>query len=186
MKKDILIVDAYNMIGNWPDLNHLKLTDRLPEARDELLNMLANYRKLRDAEIYVVFDAMYVPGISKSYKQYDLNVTWTNRDETADSYIEKLAKQLQTRFTQVTVATSDQAEQWTIFSEGALRIPAGELLRDIDRAKNEVNQTAREFADKGLVRKSPWNDQQMYKLEKLRDQLMDQPDHAPHPKKRRR
>ncbi|HIW71095.1 MAG TPA: NYN domain-containing protein [Candidatus Levilactobacillus faecigallinarum] len=175
MKKDILIVDAYNMIGNWPELNRLKLNDRMPEARDQLLNMLANYHKLRDAEIHVVFDAMYVPGISRSYQQYDLQVTWTNRDETADSYIEKLAKELQTRFTQVTVATSDQAEQWTIFSEGALRIPAGELLRDIDRAKNEVNQTAREYADKGLVRKSPWNDQQLYKLEKLRDQLTGNP-----------
>lgn len=186
MKKDILIVDAYNMIGNWPKLNRLKLNDRLPEARDELLNLLANYHKLRDAQIYVVFDAMYVPGISKSYQQYDLEVTWTNRDETADSYIEKLAKKLQTRFTQVTVATSDQAEQWTIFSEGALRIPAGELLRDIERAQNEVKQTAREFADKGLVRKSPWNDQQLYKLEKLRDQLMDRPNTKALRTKRRR
>ncbi|MGP4116863.1 NYN domain-containing protein [Levilactobacillus zymae] len=172
MKQDILIVDAYNMIGNWPELGRLKQQERLPEARDQLLNMLANYHKLRESIIYVVFDAMYVPGISKSYQQYDLNITWTNWDETADSYIEKLAKKLQTRFTQVTVATSDQAEQWTIFSEGALRIPAGELLRDIERAQNEVKQTAREFADKGLVRKSPWNDQQLYKLEKLRDQLM--------------
>ncbi|KIO95006.1 Hypothetical protein DUF901 [Levilactobacillus brevis] len=175
MKEDILIVDAYNMIGNWPKLNRLKLTDRLPEARDELLNMLANYKKLRDASITVVFDAMYVPGISKSYRQFDLEVVWTNRDETADSYIERLAKERQTRFTQVTVATSDQAEQWTIFSEGALRIPAGELLRDIERAQNEVKQTAREFADRGLVRKSPWNDQQLYKLEKLRDQMMARP-----------
>lgn len=75
----------------------------------------------------------------------------------------------------MTVATSDQAEQWTIFSEGALRIPAGELLRDIERAQNEVKQTAREFADRGLVRKSPWNDQQLYKLEKLRDQMMARP-----------
>ncbi|MFC6275386.1 NYN domain-containing protein [Levilactobacillus tangyuanensis] len=179
MKKDILIVDAYNMIGNWPELNRLKLTDRLPEARDQLLNMLANYHKLRDAAITVVFDAMYVPGISKSYRQFDLDVVWTNRDETADSYIERLAKERQTRFTQVTVATSDQAEQWTIFSEGALRIPAGELLRDIERAQNEVKQTAREYADRGIVRKSPWNDQQLYKLEKLRDQMMSRPKQRP-------
>jgi len=182
MKEDILIVDAYNMIGNWPKLNRLKLNDRLPEARDLLLTMLANYKKLRDASITVVFDAMYVPGISKSYKQFDLEVVWTNRDETADSYIERIAKERQTRFTQVTVATSDQAEQWTIFSEGALRIPAGELLRDIERAQNEVKQTAREFADKGLVRKSPWNDQQLFKLEKLRDQMMAQPNRQKKPK----
>ncbi|KLD58091.1 hypothetical protein WP50_28840 [Lactiplantibacillus plantarum] len=32
MKQQLLIVDAYNMIGNWPELNHLKQTDRLSGA----------------------------------------------------------------------------------------------------------------------------------------------------------
>ncbi len=135
MKNDILIVDAYNMIGNWPDLNHLKLTNRLEEARDRLLDMLSEYRKYQQIQIIVVFDAMFVPGISKRYTKYGLDVVWTGQDQTADAYIEALAKEKQTRFTHVTVATSDQAEQWMIFSEGALRIPAGELLRDIQRTK---------------------------------------------------
>lgn len=47
MKQQLLIVDAYNMIGNWPELNHLKQTDRLPQARDELISMLTEYKKLR-------------------------------------------------------------------------------------------------------------------------------------------
>ena len=43
MKKNILIVDAYNMIGNWPQLDKLKKSDRLEDARDLLLKILSNY-----------------------------------------------------------------------------------------------------------------------------------------------
>ncbi len=65
MKKRILIVDAYNMIGHWPELEKLKKADRLEEARDKLLYILSDYYKQSNAEIIVVFDAMYVPGLSK-------------------------------------------------------------------------------------------------------------------------
>ena len=68
MKKNILIVDAYNMIGNWPQLDKLKKSDRLEDARDLLLKILSNYRKQANTEIIVVFDAMYVPGMT--YKWY--------------------------------------------------------------------------------------------------------------------
>ncbi len=62
---------------------------------------------------------MYVPGMSKKYDHYGLEVVWTGQDQTADEYIEALTKQKQNRFTQVTVATSDQAEQWTVFFSGS-------------------------------------------------------------------
>lgn len=175
MKQDILIVDAYNMIGNWPDLNRLKLTGRMEEARDQLLTMLSEYRKYLKTTIIVVFDAMFVPGMSKKYDHYGLEVIWTGQDQTADSYIESLAKEKQTRFTQVTVATSDQAEQWMVFSAGALRIPAGELLSDIKRTRREVHTQAVKIADQGKVRRSPWSQGQLMKLEKLRDNLGDDP-----------
>lgn len=174
MKKDILIVDAYNMIGNWPDLNRLKLANRLEEARDQLLGILSEYRKYLNIEIIVVFDAMFVPGMSKKYGQYGLEVVWTGQDQTADEYIEALTKEKQTRFTQVTVATSDQAEQWTVFSAGALRIPATELLTDVNRTKKEVRSQAVKYADLGKVRRSPWNDGQLSELEKLRENLEDE------------
>ena len=47
-------------------------------------------------------------------------MVFTKEDETADSYIERLAGE-NDRLTQVTVATSDLAEQWVVFSQGALR-----------------------------------------------------------------
>lgn len=42
-------------------------------------------------------------------------MVFTKEDETADSYIERLAGEKNDRLTQVTVATSDLAEQWVVF-----------------------------------------------------------------------
>ncbi|ETY75214.1 NYN domain-containing protein [Lactiplantibacillus fabifermentans] len=171
MKQQLLIVDAYNMIGNWPELNRLKQANRLPDARDELLNVLTEYKKITGLNISVIFDAMYVPGNSKSYRQADLEIVWTSKDQTADSYIEKYAAEKQSRVLQVTVATSDQAEQWVIFSEGALRIPALELRKRVHQALKEVRHTALRSQDRGSVRKSPWDDRQLSALEQYRRQL---------------
>lgn len=173
MKENLLIVDAYNMIGNWPHLNKLKQAGRLADARDELLAELSEYKKYRDVNMIVVFDAMYVPGNSKSFRKFDMGIVWTSKDQTADSYIEALSRKKQDRFTQVIVATSDQAEQWTIFSAGALRIPARELLGDVKRAKQEVALEARKMTDKShAIRQTPWDPKQLLALEKLRDHLM--------------
>ena len=172
MKKNILIVDAYNMIGNWPQLDKLKKSDRLEDARDLLSKILSNYRKQANTEIIVVFDAMYVPGMTKQYEQYDLQVVWTAEDQTADTYIESLAGRLQTPLTQVRVATSDQAEQWTIFSQGALRLPAWELYQEIKRSKKEVRQQAKIYQNQKAARRLTWNDDQLEKLAEYRDKLM--------------
>ena len=73
--------------------------------------------------------------------------------------------------TQVTVATSDQAEQWTIFSQGALRKPAWELAQDIRRAQKEVKKAAQRYQDQRAVRRNPWDPEQLETLRKLRDHL---------------
>ena len=119
MKKQILIADGYNIIGKWPELNKLKQNDHLADARDRLLQILSEYRKFREIEVILVFDAMYVPGIKQSYVQYNLEVVFTDEDETADSYIEGLAGKLMSPITQVTVLSRDQSEQRKNYSRGA-------------------------------------------------------------------
>lgn len=173
MKKRYLLVDAYNMIGHWPELEKLKKADELGNARDLLLEILANYQKHSGFEIIVVFDAMFVPGLTQSYEQYDLKVVWTAENETADHYIEKLAKTLQTSLTYVVVATNDQAEQWAIFTQGATRLPAWELYQNIKRMNKEISQQAQTYQDQASVRRSPWNSDQLDKLASLRDYLSD-------------
>ncbi|KJY62571.1 uncharacterized protein JG30_03600 [Bombilactobacillus mellifer] len=175
MKKQILIVDGYNVIGTWPQLKKLKSQDHLEDARDQLLAILANYRKFFEGQIIVVFDAMYVPGIKEHFNKWDLDVIFTPEDMTADTYIQNLSEKLNTITNQVTVVTSDQAVQWTIFSRGAIRIPSYELYRRIQEMKRELNLESKEHHDRSIQRTTPWRDDQLEELARLRDELSKKP-----------
>lgn len=171
MKKQLLLVDGYNMIGAWPELSTLKKQDHLEEAREALLNRLSNYAKYQGLEVIVVFDAQLVPGIQKSYQKYQLSVVFTKEDETADSYIERMAGELNDRLTQVTVATSDLAEQWTVFSQGALRTSARELYKDVKKTEETILGNIKDTHFIDFRRNSPWNSQQLSDLSQKRDEL---------------
>ena len=77
MKKDLLFVDGYNMIGAWPHLVKLQRRNELSRARDLLLNDLSEYAKYENIEVRVIFDAMFVPGIEKKY-HYDGLMTFSS------------------------------------------------------------------------------------------------------------
>lgn len=171
MKKELLIVDGYNMIGAWPDLVALKNRDEMEDARDLLLNELSKYSKYEEIEVRVVFDAQFVPGIQKSYKKYHLDVIFTKEDETADSYIERVTGEENSLIVQTTVATSDLAEQWIVFQRGALRKSAIELYKDVERSKKAVDIEAKALHGKQYRRNSPWTHRQIEELEKLREKL---------------
>lgn len=171
MKKNILIVDGYNVIGSWPQLKKLKQQDLLADARDQLLATLADYRKFFEGQIIVVFDAMYVPGLKEQFTKWDLDVIFTPEDVTADTYIQNLSNELNILTNQVTVVTSDQAVQWTIFSRGAIRIPSYELYKRIKEMRQQLHQESRERFDRNIQRNSPWREDQLKELEHLRDQL---------------
>lgn len=166
MKNPLLIVDGYNMIGAWPELVLLKNQDRLEDAREALLNRLSNYSKYEGLKIIVVFDAQLVPGVTQSYTKYQLDVIFTEEGETADSYIERVAGELNNRLTQVTVATSDLAEQWVIFSQGALRTSARELYKSIEKTEKEIHQHQTHLSFKDFRRNSPWTAEQLAELNK--------------------
>lgn len=172
MKKQLLIVDGYNMIGSWPELVLLKKQEKMADAREALLHRLSNYTKYEGIEVIVVFDAQLVPGIQQNYKKYQLEVVFTKEDETADSYIERIAGQLNDRLTQVTVATSDLAEQWMIFSQGALRTSAYELYKTIQKTEKNIAQDNINMQFDNFRRNSPWSKEQLEKLSQKLDDLM--------------
>lgn len=131
----ILVVDGYNIIGAWDELQKLKEKD-IGQARDRLIELMAEYQSYSGFRVIVVFDAYYVKGIESKLKSYKVEVIYTKENETADECIEKLVKKLKNVQTQVYVATSDYAEQRTIFGRGALRKSARELyieFKDIER-----------------------------------------------------
>ena len=136
---DILLVDGYNMIGAWKELRALK-ADKLIDARDRLIEMMAEYKAFSGWRVIVVFDAHLVPGIEKKKKQFDVEVIFTRENETADERIEKLTVQLMTRRDQVHVATSDLTEQWVVFAQGALRISARELEIEMELVQENITK----------------------------------------------
>ncbi|WP_141503789.1 NYN domain-containing protein [Paenibacillus luteus] len=142
-RDDILLVDGYNMIGAWPVLEKLKEYD-LEEARDKLLDMLADYQGFTGMQVFVVFDAHQVPGIGATYRQHKLTIVYTKEKETADECIERLCSELFVRRRNIYVATSDLVEQHVAFGKGALRVSARELLIDIGQNKRNIEQSLRE------------------------------------------
>ncbi len=133
-KMDVLIIDGYNIIGAWDELERLKKRS-ISEARDRLLEILTEYQAYSGDRVIVVFDALHVKGLESKQEIGNLEVIFTKEKETADESIERLVKEVKHVKNKVYVATSDYAEQRTVFGRGALRISARELLiavRDLD------------------------------------------------------
>ena len=116
MKRKILLVDGYNMVAFWQETCSLFNKGELDAARTILLNRLSNYASFEQLEIICVFDAQYMPGIRQTYDEFNVMVVFTEEEETADDYIERLAAELNNPINQVSVATSDLNKQWTVFA----------------------------------------------------------------------
>lgn len=141
--RDVLLVDGYNMIGDWPELTKLAESG-LEEARNRLLFRLADYQAFSGRRVIVVFDAYLVPGLGKSFTQSKVQIYFTKEKETADEYIERLVRELSMRRRQIYVATSDMVEQHVIFGQGALRVSARELLIEVEQNEKELKKRLEE------------------------------------------
>jgi hypothetical protein len=171
LKKQLYIIDGYNMIGAWPELVALKKQDDLESARDLLIQRCSNFQKFENIEVWIVFDAQFVPGITQSFDQAQVKVIFTAEGETADSYIERTVSEMNTRLVQVSVATSDLAEQWLIFQKGALRKSARDFYKELESSRDKQMELTRHFHQKGNGRRNPWSDAQLSLLNHLRFSL---------------
>ena len=144
--KEYLFVDGYNIINSWEKFNQLKHIN-LEEARNELIQLMLEYKHYANIEIIIVFDAHLVKGNNgKEDNINGLKVVYTKENETADHYIEKTIDKIG-RIKRVRVATSDWMEQQIILGRGATRISARELEQEIfnekklmKRKRNTENQ----------------------------------------------
>lgn len=137
--KKVLIVDGYNMIGAWKELRHLRETN-FEEARNRLVDLMAEYKASMDMKVIIVFDAHNVSGNEQNYVYNDVEIIFTKKNETADERIEKLTNEIKTRRTQIYVATSDMIEQHVIFGNGALRISARELEIEVQNIQSKISE----------------------------------------------
>ncbi|MEN2466635.1 NYN domain-containing protein [Ornithinibacillus sp. JPR2-1] len=163
----VLIVDGYNIIGDWDELKQLKQKD-LSQARDQLIELMAEYQAYSGSRVIIVFDAYYVRGIESKLKQYKVEIIYTKEKETADECIERLVKKVKNVRTQIYVATSDYEEQRMIFGQGALRKSARELKVELENMNREISHSVSEHMKARPKSKIPLNDDILEKFEKWR------------------
>ncbi|MCA1028556.1 NYN domain-containing protein [Cytobacillus kochii] len=164
---NILLVDGYNIIGAWPELQLLKNKD-LEAARDLLVEKMAEYQGYSGYRVIVVFDAHYVKGTERKFKNYNVEVIFTRTNETADERIEKLAIVLNNIKTQIYVATSDFTEQRVIFAQGALRKSARELHNEMNHIEKQIDKKVKKSQENKPVSKIPLSDEIVEIFEKWR------------------
>lgn len=134
-KRELLLVDGYNIIGAWPHLRKLREID-FDQARSDLIEAMAEYQAVTGRVVTIVFDAHMRYGRESVEKRSRVEVVYTKENETADEWIERRAHELvDDRLVTLFVATNDFTEQWVIFGQGALRVPANELLKDWKQAQ---------------------------------------------------
>ncbi|WP_231391309.1 NYN domain-containing protein [Megasphaera vaginalis (ex Srinivasan et al. 2021)] len=138
--KDLYFIDGYNIIFAWDELKQLA-RESLEHSRERLQSLLASYGKAKGIEIVVVFDAMHTDDDGKiQHIGADCTVLFTDKDETADSRIEKLVYTCRNRQRTIYVATSDGPEQFQVLGSGACRLSARELADDVRRVREEAKR----------------------------------------------
>lgn len=136
-KEKYLLVDGYNVIFAWEELNELAKIN-IDGARGRLMDILCDYQGIRKCNLIVVFDAYRVQGHpTEIFDYHNIHVVYTKEAETADQFIEKFAHENGRKY-DVTVATSDGLEQIIIRGQGCGLISAREFEREVASVKKDV------------------------------------------------
>lgn len=134
-----LVIDGYNILNCWPKLAEM-MRDSLEDARDRLVYLLNNYAGFKNYKIILVFDGHNVKDNrgERSF-HHNVEVVFSPEGVSADRVIEKEVGRL-LKNGQVFVATSDKLQQEIIWTKGAYRISARELVKDIEQAQAEYRE----------------------------------------------
>ena len=132
-----LIVDGFNVIFAWPELAALAEAD-LDQARQRLMELLANYSAFTRTETILVFDAYRVKGgKGERFDYHGIHVVYTRENETGDAYIEKLCHDIG-KNEQVRIVTSDSLIQVSALRSGVLRVSAREFEEELDGVYGDI------------------------------------------------
>ena len=146
-KKEYLLVDGYNVIFAWEELNELAKAS-IDAARNKLMDILSNYQGFTGCTLILVFDAYKVKGSQGEVQKYhNIYVVYTKEAETADQYIEKTTHEIGRKY-KVTVATSDALEQVIVMGQGAYRISARDFYEEVERTEKQIREINEQHGEK--------------------------------------
>ena len=142
-KRNITFVDGYNVINKWPNLKDLS-KENLADARDLLIEELAEYKSLSGEELVIVFDAYNLDRIKETIiEKYGMKIVFTKRFQTADTYIERQLAKID-RHHNIKVVTDDGAVQTQASGKGASRVTALELRSDLNTMRSKIKRQRKE------------------------------------------
>lgn len=141
----VLLVDGYNVIGQWPLLAKLRDEGNLARARDRLVEHMADYAVYMDWKAEIVFDAAGREervGLSDSVEPAGRNVDIVYSGEAADTYIGVQAKRLlrEQLASSVFVATADWAVQQTVEACDGHVISARQMVNQITGLQKAIRK----------------------------------------------
>lgn len=162
VRDEYLLVDGYNIIFSWEELNELAKVN-VESARTKLMDILSNYQGYKKMNLILVFDAYRVEGGPGSVQKYhNIYIVYTKEAETADQYIEKTVHAIGRKYN-VTVATSDALEQVIILGQGGRRMSAHDLEEEITAMRREIRE---QYTEKRSEEKN-------YLFDHLNDEMSD-------------
>ncbi len=141
-RRQLLVVDGFNVIYAWPDLAAFAETD-LEQARERLMEILANYAAFTRTETVLVFDAYKVKdGKGERFDYHGIRVVYTRENETGDAWIERFLHDIG-KNSQARLVTSDNLIQVSALRSGIMRQSAREFGKEIDRIYGDIEQFLR-------------------------------------------
>jgi len=131
------LVDGYNLIHVWPEIN----TDDLATAREFLIRSLQEYGAYEKFDITLVFDAARSEDEERKEIYSEIfRVIYSAFNETADNVIERLSYEEVRKKREVHVVSSDATIESVILGAGAYRHPSREFYRAVKRAKQHLRK----------------------------------------------
>ena len=168
-REKYLLVDGYNVIFAWEELNELAKVN-IDGARGRLMDILCDYQGIRKCHLIVVFDAYRVKGHPTEISDYhNIHVVYTKEAETADQFIEKFAHENGRKY-DVTVATSDGLEQIIIRGQGCGLISAREFEKEVASVKKDVVSRLQEQKQSGHTLMDSLSEDSRKELDSLKNQ----------------
>jgi len=102
-----LLIDGFNLIYKFPELESFMYIDKLDEARSGLLNILRSYQRIKKGNIRVVFDGKKEPSREIRSESFGSIDVYYSLDYSADYIIKQFVKKDQNP-KMVTVVSSDK------------------------------------------------------------------------------
>ncbi|MBR4122734.1 MAG: NYN domain-containing protein, partial [Erysipelotrichaceae bacterium] len=137
-RENAYLIDGYNLLHADPECDRIAASD-LYNAREKLIDKLADAQGYLHARVFVVFDAYKQDrGVPTTSRSDQPTVIFTGKDQSADRYIQENTELL-ARHYRLHVVTSDRLVQLGVFSRPVRRLSSAEFWKLTEQKKKKTD-----------------------------------------------